>query len=318
MMMPRETTILTPVKAKGNRIDLFLAKSRPELGLSRTRIQELIRQGLITIDGKPVKIHQKISGEETVQITIPEIRPLNLLPSDIPFGILYEDADLIVLNKPSGMVVHPAPGNREGTLVNALLYHCKDLSGIGGVERPGIVHRLDKDTSGVMVAVKNDRTHHALAAQIKARKIKKIYAAVVQGEIKKDSDSIVAPIGRHDRFRKKMTVRLIKGREAITFYQVEERFEGYTLVQVRLKTGRTHQIRVHFSHVHHPVAGDPVYGGKHFQKIHHHGREMAVKRQMLHSRLLGFIHPGTGKYMEFEAEIPPDMQEVIGFLRGRA
>ncbi len=316
--MTKETTILTPVNAKGNRIDLFLARSRPELGLSRTRIQELIRQGLITIDGNPIKIHQKLSGLETVQITIPAIQPLNLLPSDIPIRILYEDADLIVLDKPAGMVVHPAPGNREGTLVNALLHHCKDLSGIGGVERPGIVHRLDKDTSGVMVAVKNDQAHQALSAQIKARNIKKIYSAVVRGEMKKDSDSIEAPIGRHDRLRKKMTIHLRRGREAITFYQVEERLKGYTLVQIRLKTGRTHQIRVHFSHIHHPVVGDPVYGGKHFQKIRHNEKEMVVKRQMLHSRLLGFIHPRTKEYMEFEAEIPPDMQEVIDFLRGSA
>ena len=318
MIMTKETTILTPVNAKGNRIDLFLARSRPELGLSRTRIQELIRQGLITIDGNPIKIHQKLSGLETVQITIPAIQPLNLLPSDIPIRILYEDADLIVLDKPAGMVVHPAPGNREGTLVNALLHHCKDLSGIGGVERPGIVHRLDKDTSGVMVAVKNDQAHQALSAQIKARNIKKIYSAVVRGEMKKDSDSIEAPIGRHDRLRKKMTIHLRRGREAITFYQVEERLKGYTLVQIRLKTGRTHQIRVHFSHIHHPVVGDPVYGGKHFQKIRHNEKEMVVKRQMLHSRLLGFIHPRTKEYMEFEAEIPPDMQEVIDFLRGSA
>lgn len=316
MYMPKEITILAPADAKGNRIDLFLARDRPELGLSRTRIQDLIRQGLITVDGKPTKIHHKLSGRETLQITIPEIRPLSLFPSDTPIRILYEDADLIVVDKSAGMVVHPAPGNWEGTLVNALLHHCKDLSGIGGVERPGIVHRLDKDTSGVMVAVKNDQAHHALSAQIKARNIRKIYLAVVRGEIKEDSGSIEVPIGRHDRLRKKMTTHLRKGREAITFYEVQERFAGYTLVQVRLKTGRTHQIRVHFSHLHRPVVGDPVYGGKHFQQIRHGQREMVVKRQMLHSRILGFMHPRTGEYMEFEAEIPPDMQEVIGFLRG--
>lgn len=314
--MLKEVTLKTPPDVLGSRIDSYLAGSRPELGLSRSRIQELIREGLITVEGKPVKPHHKLSGSETVEITIPDLKPLDVLPADIPISVLYEDADLIVVDKPAGMVVHPAPGNREGTLVNALLHHCKDLSGIGGVERPGIVHRLDKDTSGAMIAAKNDQAHRNLSSQLKSRKIRKVYWAVVRGRMIKDAARIEAPIGRHERQRKKMTTHAPRGREALTLYDVQERFEDCTLLKLELKTGRTHQIRVHLSSIHHPIVGDPVYGGKHFRKVFRNGEERSAKRQMLHSGLIGFVHPRTGEYMEFRSELPPDMQEVIEFLRG--
>ncbi len=315
--MSKEITIQIPENAKGGRLDLFLANSVQKLDFSRARIQDLIREGLITVEGKRIKPHHKLSGLENVRIRIPENRPLDVLPSDIPVRILYEDADLVVVDKPAGMVVHPAPGNLEGTLVNALLHHCKDLSGIGGVERPGIVHRLDKETSGVMVAVKNDNAHRGLSAQMKARTIKKIYLAVVKGVVKEPSGSIETQIGRHEQHRKKMTVHPRRGRKATTFYQVQELYENHTLVQLQLKTGRTHQIRVHLAHLRHPVIGDPVYGGKHNQTIRQGNQEITVKRQMLHSRLLGFTHPRTKEQMEFEAKIPEDMQKVIDFLRGK-
>ena len=313
--MVEERTIHTTDKAKGTRIDLYLTKSQEGSDLSRSRIQELIRQGQITVDGKRVKPHHKLLGEEEVRITIPDAKPLNILPAAIPIPVLYEDQDLIVVNKPAGMVVHPAPGNQEKTLVNALLHHCKDLSGIGGVERPGIVHRLDKDTSGVMVAVKNDAAHHSLSAQIKARRIKKIYWAVVKGVMKTESGIIEAQIGRHEQHRKKMTVHSRRGRDATTHYHVLERFEENTLVKLKLMTGRTHQIRVHLSHIHHPIVGDPVYGGKHCRHVRQQGRQMTVNRQMLFSRILGFQHPRTDEYVEFEAETPADMQELLDFLR---
>jgi len=312
--VPQEMTFRIPPEGKGKRIDLFLAQYGPTLELSRSRIQDLIHTGHILVNGAAVKSHTKLSGGEIIDITLPEPRPLELLPDDIPLDILYEDHDLIVLNKPAGMVVHPAPGNTGGTLVNALLHHCSDLSGIGGVERPGIVHRLDRETSGVMVAVKNDTAHKSLSVQLKARQVKKIYLAVVRGDVRDDSGKIEEPIGRHDRHRKKMTVHPSRGRTAVTLYQVQERFDGYTLLSLRLKTGRTHQIRVHLSHLHYPIVGDSVYGGKRPGALRMGNREIAVHRQMLHAHILGFTHPTTGEYREFTAPVPPDMEEILRFL----
>jgi 23S rRNA pseudouridine1911/1915/1917 synthase len=315
-MTATEITLKTGEAAKGKRIDLFLAEGQQKLGLSRSRIQDLIRTGHITLDDTTVKPHTKLSGREEIRITIPEVKPPEVHPAEIPLSILYEDAHLIVVNKPAGMVVHPAPGNPERTLVNALLHHCKDLSGIGGVERPGIVHRLDKETSGVMVAVKNDAAHKSLSAQLKARQVKKIYLALVRGRVNSESGTIEEPIGRHEQYRKKMAVHAIRGRAAVTLYQVRERFDEYTFLTLRLKTGRTHQIRVHLAHIHHPIIGDAVYGGRQFANIRRAAMAMTVHRQMLHAHLLGFTHPHTGEYMEFIAEIPPDMEEVLCFLRG--
>jgi len=313
--VPQEITLRIPPEGKGKRIDLFLAQFGPTGELSRSRIQDLIHTGHILVNGAAVKSHTKLSGGEIIAIILPEPEPLDLVPDDIPLNILYEDHDLIVLNKAAGMVVHPAPGNTEGTLVNALLHHCRDLSGIGGVERPGIVHRLDKETSGVMVAVKNDTAHQSLSAQLKNRQVKKIYLAVVRGNVRDDSGKIEEPIGRHDRHRKKMTVHPSRGREAVTLYRVQERFEGFTLLSLRLKTGRTHQIRVHLSHLHYPIIGDSVYGGKKPGAVRMGNRESTVPRQMLHAHILGFTHPRTGEYREFTAPIPPDMEEVLRFLR---
>ncbi len=314
--MSRTITLQMPEEAGGRRIDLFLASLNLDLDLSRSRIQGLIRSGRITVNDKRVKPNFRLHGQEKVRVVIPEVVPPAILPSPIPLTILYEDPDLIVLDKPPGMVVHPAPGNPEGTLVNALLYHCRDLSGIGGVERPGIVHRLDKDTSGVMMAAKNDRTHRSLSAQIKARTVKKIYIAIVQGKVESNSGVIEAPIGRHENQRKKMTVRARRGRSAVTEYVVRERFERNTLLRLRLRTGRTHQIRVHLAHIHHPVVGDPVYGGKRSQMVQRDGEQREVRRQMLHSHILGFIHPVRKEYMEFTAAVPADMDEILYFLRG--
>ncbi len=295
---------------------MFLAQCRPALQLSRSRLQELMAEGLITIDGARIKASRKLQGGETVRIVIPDVKPLALRPDPIPLHILYEDADLIVLDKPAGMVVHPAAGNPDGTLVNALLHHCRDLSGIGGVERPGIVHRLDKDTSGVMVAVKTDSAHRSLSTQMKRRRVEKQYLAIARGRLPRDHGMIEAPIGRHERHRKKMTVHVARGREAVTFYEVLERFIGSAVLSVTLKTGRTHQIRVHLSHLGRPIVGDPVYGGRHFGQIGcPQGGTVAVQRQMLHARRLGFRHPRSHVFMAFEAPLPEDFQSVLRFLR---
>ncbi len=312
--MAKAVTITPSEEARGKRIDLYLAQGCPELGLTRSRIQDLIREGQVRIAGATIKAHHRLSGHETITVVIPALKTLDVGPADIPLQILYEDHDLIVIDKPAGLVVHPAPGNLEGTLVNALLHHCRDLSGIGGVERPGIVHRLDKDTSGVMVAAKNDAAHQSLSRQIKTRQVKKIYVALVRGVVRKDSDTLEIPIGRHQRQRKKMTVKPAGGRSATTHFQVEERFDGYSLLSVTLRTGRTHQIRVHLASIHHPIVGDPLYGGRHYRLLESRGKKMPVPRQMLHSRLLGFRHPGTADYMEFEAPVPEDMAAALRFI----
>jgi 23S rRNA pseudouridine1911/1915/1917 synthase len=307
--MSKEMTIQTPPEAQGKRIDLFLAQRGPELELSRSRVQELMADGLITINGERVKASRKLQGTETIRIFIPDVKPLAL-------NILYEDADLVVVDKPASMVVHPAPGNPDRTLVNALLHHCRDLSGIGGVERPGIVHRLDKDTSGVMVAVKTDIAHRSLSRQMKSRSVRKLYLAIVRGAVTRDAGVIEAPIGRHERHRKRMAVQTARGREARTLFEVLERFAGYDLLSLQLKTGRTHQIRVHLAHLGHPIVGDPVYGGRHFGEIGcPDTAKIQVPRQMLHARLLGFRHPRTEAFMEFEAPLPEDLQKVLQFLR---
>ncbi len=314
--MSKELTIQIPPEALGKRIDLFLAQFRPALGLSRSRVQELMAEGLITVDGERVKASRKLQGRETIRIVIPDAKPLALRPARIRLNILFEDGDLVVLNKAPGMVVHPAPGNPDGTLVHALLHHCRDLSGIGGVERPGIVHRLDKDTSGVMVAVKTDNAHRSLAAQLKRRSVKKHYLAIVRGTVTRNAGTMEAPIGRHERHRKKMTVHAARGRAALTRFEVVERFSGYTLLSLQLMTGRTHQIRVHLAHHGHPIVGDPVYGGKQFDEMRSpDGEKMPVPRQMLHARRLEFRHPRTGALVGFEAPPPEDFERVLRFLR---
>lgn len=307
-----------PPEASGQRLDRYLFHRILRTGLekpslSRSRIQRLIREGSITINGKEVKPNHKVQPGEVVNVVIPSVKPLEALPEDIPLDIYYEDKSVIVVNKPPGMVVHPAAGNWSGTLVNALLYHCKDLSGIGGKLRPGVVHRLDKDTSGLIVFAKDDDAHKNLSRQINARTVKRRYLAIVSGALE-NSGMINLPIGRAMADRKRMSVRTKKGREAITHYRVLERFGKATLVEVTLETGRTHQIRVHFSHINHPVLGDTVYGGSPV-KTQNSKLKTLVKRQMLHAQTLGFLHPRTGKYLEFSSPIPEDMEGLLTSLR---
>ncbi len=287
------------------RIDTYLAQQLPDL--SRSRIQSLLKQGLITVDDKMVKPSCELWGGERITLLIPEDKPLELKAQALDLDILYEDSDIIVLNKPQGMVVHPAAGHYEGTLVNALLHHCTDLSGINGVIRPGIVHRIDKDTSGLLVAAKNDAAHLGLTAQWKGHKIKRIYHAILHGIIGEPAGIIDAPIGRHARERKKMAVQAGKGRQAITHYRVLERFSQFTYAELKLETGRTHQIRVHMSYLGHPVAGDPLYGPKK-SKLHLNG-------QLLHAKVLGFKHPRSGQWLEFDSELPAYFQQFLEELR---
>jgi len=286
------------------RLDLYLAQQE-ELSLTRSRIQNLIQEGLVLVNDLPVKANYKLRQGERVTITIPPPKELIVEAEKIPLDIIYEDSDIIVINKAQGMVVHPANGNYSGTLVNALLAHCQDLSGIGGVTRPGIVHRLDKDTSGLLVVAKNDFAHLNLAEQIKNRLVKKQYLTLVYGNIKDDQGTINAPIGRHPVDRKKMAVVFRLGRSAVTHYQVLRRYGDYTYLQVDLETGRTHQIRVHLAYIGHPVVGDPVYSSK---------SKFNLPGQFLHSHQLVFTHPRTAKRMEFTAPLPEIMNKILETL----
>ena len=283
------------------RVDVFLASQMPDM--SRSHIQKLVSAGLVTVNGKNVKANYKAQQKDIVSVSIPAPEPLDVKPESIPLDILYEDQDIIVVNKPRGMVVHPAAGNYHGTLVNALLNHCGDLSGINGVVRPGIVHRLDKDTSGVMVVAKTDRAHAHLAQQIKDRVAGRKYLALVHGNVKADEGIIDAPIGRHPSDRKKMAVVFQHSRAAITRFRVLERFSNYTLMECKLATGRTHQIRVHMAHIGHPVVGDPKYGPKNCS--------FNIGGQALHSAELTFRHPISGQQLVFLAPVPADMQEIL-------
>ena len=288
--------------AAGERLDRFLAGR--ELEVSRSHIQKLIESGCVLVNGRTAKANAKLREGDAVETEIPEAQELEILPEAIPLDILYEDSDVIVINKARGMVVHPAAGAADGTLVNALLHHCEDLSGINGVIRPGIVHRLDKDTSGVMVAAKNDRAHVDLAEQIREKTAQRIYRAIVCGTIAEDRGEIRAPIGRHPTERKKMAV-VPGGKEARTLFRVVERFPAHTLVECRLKTGRTHQIRVHMAYIGHPLLGDPKYGRK----------TLEIAGQALHSCELSFTHPRTKERMTFAAEMPEDMKAILYALR---
>ena len=299
------------------RLDIFISHKLPHF--SRSQISNLIKQGHIRVSGQIRKAGYHLKPGEVVTGTIPPAVPSEFTPEPIPFGIIYEDRQIIVVDKPPGLVVHPAPGHFNGTLVNALLHHCPDLKGIGGEIRPGIVHRLDKDTSGVMVVAKDDRTHLALSAQFKSRDITKEYIALTYGRWETDKGKIVLPIGRHPSDRKKMSIHSTKGRYAETHWKVERTFKGLSLVSADLKTGRTHQIRVHFAAMNHPILGDPVYAGRKMllrlppeTRIH----AAIINRQMLHSRRLGFLHPETKKAMSFDSQLPQDMALLIDRLTG--
>ena len=289
------------------RIDLYLTQK--EICPSRSQIRNLIAQGKIIVNSTPVKPSYILKNGDRINIALPEQKELQIKAEAIPLDIIYEDEYLVVVNKPADMIVHPAGKICFGTLVNALLYHCQDsLSGIGGVIRPGIVHRLDKDTSGLIVSAKNDFAHLDLSRQIKDRQVTKKYLALVHGNMKDDSGIIDAPIGRSLKNRKKMAVTEGKSREAITQFQVLKRFSGYTLVEAVLRTGRTHQLRVHLAFIGYPIVGDQLYGQR--------KQGLNISRQALHSHILGFVHPSSKKYMEFSAPLPQDMQELIDCLKG--
>jgi len=293
----------------GTRLDVWLSGRLPEL--SRARIQSLVKSGSITVDGKRVSPHWKVHKGCEAVIIVPRLAPAGPAAEKIPLDVLYEDGDLVVVNKPAGMVVHPAAGHSSGTLVNALLNHCDDLAGVGGELRPGIVHRLDKDTSGAIVAAKNQQAMEGLASQFKKGLVKKEYLALVAGRPSPPAGRVETMIGRSRHDRKKMSARPSRGRAAVTEYETLEEFEGTTLVRVRIETGRTHQIRVHMAHLGHPVMGDRQYGRR---------REGTVERpprQMLHARLLGFAHPRTGEKIEFTAPLPENMERLLGELRSR-
>jgi 23S rRNA pseudouridine1911/1915/1917 synthase len=267
--------------------------------ITRSDAQRIIDGGFVTVDGQIVQKSYKLKAAQRVHVTLPPPLPLEAEPENIPLNIVFEDDDLLVVNKPRGMVVHPAPGNYNGTLVNALLYHCKGtLSGINGVIRPGIVHRIDKDTSGLLLVAKNDCAHLSLAAQIKAHSVNRFYEAVVRGVLKDSNGTIDAPIGRSTKDRKQMAVTDKNSKNAVTHYEIIKQFNKYAYVRLKLETGRTHQIRVHMAHIGHPVAGDPLYGGK-LSRL-----EESLNGQCLHARIIGFVHPRTGKYMEFSSELP--------------
>ncbi|MBI3754124.1 MAG: RluA family pseudouridine synthase [Deltaproteobacteria bacterium] len=311
--MPHTFTV-TQSDAK-TRLDIFLSQKLPDL--TRSRIKNLIEDGHVSFNNKPAKAGIRIKAGDQIGITIPAPQLIKAEPEKIHLDILYEDRHIIVINKPHGLAVHPGAGRAKGTLVNALLYHCKDLSGIGGALRPGIVHRIDKDTSGVLVVAKTDKSHHFLAKQFKEHSIKRKYLALVWGVVKNDEGTIDLPIGRHISERKKMSVRTSRGRRAVTHYKVIKRFDNFTLVEAVLETGRTHQIRVHLSAIHHPVAGDPVYGKSNMPSGLSPKLTMLLKNlkhQALHAQTLGIIHPATKEYMEWTAPLPDDINGIITAL----
>ena len=291
----------------GERIDRYLSEELADR--SRSYIQKLIKENYVTVNQKPVKANYRLSLGDRVEIDLPEAKEPDIRPEDIPLDILYEDKDIIIVNKPKQMVVHPAPGHYSQTLVNALMYHCgSDLSGINGTMRPGIVHRIDMDTTGSLVACKNDMAHQSLSRQLKEHSIRRIYVAIVHGNIKEEYGTVNAPIGRHPTERKKMSIHSRNGREAVTHYQVLERFGDYTYIRCELETGRTHQIRVHMASLGHPLLGDMVYGPKKCPFPHLQG-------QTLHARTLGIIHPRTGEYLEVNAPLPAYFIELLDKLR---
>lgn len=301
--MNETQSVAVPEALDGVRADKALASLRPDI--SRSAFGKLFEDGAVTVNGKQCAKHRLLREGDEVRFTLPEVRPLEVAAQQIPLDVVYEDGDVLVVNKPKGMVVHPAAGNPDGTLVNALLWHCGDsLSGINGVARPGIVHRIDKDTSGLLLVAKNDTAHRSLAAQLKAHTCNRVYEAVVTGNLRQNSGTVDAPIGRHPTQRKKMAVTQKASRSAVTHYKVVARYRGYTHVCLRLETGRTHQIRVHMAYIGHPVAGDAVYGKP----------APGLDGQCLHARTIGFVHPSTGKYMEFTSPLPEYFTKFLSGL----
>nr|WP_325306561.1 RluA family pseudouridine synthase [uncultured Oscillibacter sp.] len=291
----------------GTRLDAWLAGQLPDV--TRSAAARLCEEGRVTAAGKPLAKNYRLSGGEAVSVALPDPEPVDVAPQDIPLDVVYEDSDVIVVNKPKGLVVHPAPGHPDGTLVNALLHHCGDsLSGIGGELRPGIVHRIDRDTSGLIIAAKNDAAHQKLSAQLQDHTLARIYRCIVIGNLREDSGTVDAPIGRHPADRKKMAV-VASGRSAVTHWSVLERFPGYTYVECRLETGRTHQIRVHMAHIGHPILGDTVYGAK--------KPVPGLQGQCLHAVGLRFLHPRTGELVELWCDLPEAFQTQLRKLENR-
>ena len=287
----------------GERIDKAVSSLQTEW--SRTQIGNWVSEGVLTVNGEVVKPKYKVRTGDVIEITVPEVEELEIVAEDLNLEIIYEDADVLVVNKPRGMVVHPAPGHATGTLVNGLMHHCTDLSGINGVMRPGIVHRIDKDTTGLLMVAKNDVAHESLVNQLVAKTVTRKYTALVHGHIAHDKGTIDAPIGRDTKDRQKQAV-VDSGKHAVTHFQVIERFGDYTLVECRLETGRTHQIRVHMNYIGFPLAGDPKYGPR---------KTIDFGGQVLHAGVLGFTHPVTGEYLEFSTPLPEDFQQLLASLR---
>lgn len=286
----------------GVRLDKYLTGKLPEL--SRSYLQKLIADGNVMVNQKQVKANYKVLADDCIEIQIPEPESPDILPEEIPLDILYEDDDILVVNKPKGMVVHPAPGHYSGTLVNAILYHCREnLSGINGILRPGIVHRIDRNTTGSLLICKNDRAHRILAEQLKNHSITRKYHAIVHGNLKEDTGTVNAPIGRHPTDRKKMSTKAANGRRAVTHYKVLKRYGNFTYIECQLETGRTHQIRVHLASIGHPILGDDVYGPARCP--------YKLEGQTLHAKVLGIVHPVTGKYIEFDAPLPEYFQSLL-------
>lgn len=291
------------------RIDRFLGSRLEQV--SRSYLQKLVKEGAVLVNGKPVKSSYKVENGDWIRLEIPDAVEPEIEAEEMDLDILYEDSDIILINKPKGMVVHPAAGHYSGTLVNGLMAHCKDeLSGINGVMRPGIVHRIDMDTTGVLIVCKNDKAHNAIAEQLKVHSITRKYYAIVHGVLKEDTGTVNAPIGRHPVDRKKMSINEKNGKEAVTHYRVLRRFRRFTFVECQLETGRTHQIRVHMASIGHPLLGDIVYGPS--------KDPFKLEGQALHAKLLGFIHPSTGQYVEFESPLPPYFTALLDRLRQSA
>lgn len=300
---------LVNAQADGLRLDRFLAEVCE--GQSRSYLQKLLKEGEVLKNGRPGKAGEKVKDGDQIEVQIPEAVEPEILPREMELDICYEDSDVILINKPKGMVVHPAAGHTDDTLVNGLMAHCRgELSGINGVMRPGIVHRIDRDTTGILIVCKNDASHQKLAEQLKEHSITRVYRAIVHGVIKENEGTVDAPIGRHPVDRKKMSINEKNGKRAVTHFRVLERFSRYTYIECRLETGRTHQIRVHMASIHHPLLGDTVYGPAKCPIPQLEG-------QTLHAAVLGFIHPRTGEYMEFEAPLPEYFQKLLDKLRSQ-
>lgn len=317
---PRDLSFTVNPEQAGLRLDVFLAQA--DESFSRSQIKNAIEEGDVTVNGKPPKVSQHLKVGDVVEIHLEAAIDALAIPQDIPLSIVYEDASIIVINKPAGMVTHPAPGNPDNTLVNALLFHCKDLSGIGGVLRPGIVHRLDKETSGLIVAAKSDEAHRGLSAQFEKHDVHKKYVALVWGNVKGQSGEILLPVGRHPVDRKKMSTRSRRGKDALTLWKVRERYGVATLLDVEIKTGRTHQIRVHLTERGYPLIGDMVYGNpSKLQTVKDAALKAHLKsfqRQALHATQLSFLHPQSGERVVFTAPLPEDMENLRALFRAIA